>query len=402
MSVRNTQTTRPSTPESLDDMMTVTSPVGWVLLLSCISILIGAVVWSIVHRVPERVHGQGLLIPGRTQAVEAPVGGIVTRLFVEPGQSVKKDERLVALTVPNAMEELEILRQDLANLERDTVSEDLASSASGSVSQTAYEEDVRSNREQLNRARVSVNRSQSRLSRLKSGGFSPAEQQGVLTEIKNNQTQISTLVQNLESLEKSRLDEIYGVSGEKRSRQERLRAKREEIFQKELSVERVIGAEEDGRVFNVLVDEGDTISADQVLVRLEQIGQDLQALVYVPSRPGQKVRLDDAAEVSPSNIGTASYGSIKARVTTKADYPSTRAGLVNDLRNETLADEYLAKGAPLRMEVSLLANPSEAGRYQWTGGKGPEVTLNSGTPCQVTLIVDQKRPIDYVVPLFKK
>ncbi len=396
------QVLRPSTPESLDSMMQVTSPTGWMLLILCISVLIGSVIWSVVHRIPERVHGQGILIPGRTQAVEAPVNGIVTRVFVEPGQSVSKGDSILALTVPNAMEELEILRQDLAGLERDNVSEEEASTTASLAAKAAYEENVRSYRGQLNRARAAENSAQTRLDRQRKGGFSVAEQQAVISEIKNIQTQISTLVQNLESLEKSRLDELYGVSGERRSREERLRAKREEIFQKEIQVERVIGAENEGRVFNVMVDEGDTVSADQVLVRLEQQGQELQALIYVPSRPGQKVRLEDPAEVSPSNIGKTNFGSIKARVTVKADYPSTRAGLVNDLRNETLADEFLASGAPLRMEITLQADPADPSGYQWTEGPGPPLRLNSGTPCEVTLIVDQKRPIDYVVPLFKR
>lgn len=402
MPTRKTKAARPSSPESLDFMMQVTSPAGWTLLAVCIFILVSATVWSVVHRIPERVHGQGLLIPGRTQAVEAPVNGIITRLYVQPGQSVKKDDPILALTVPNAVEELDILRQDLASLERDSASEDIASTTASTAAQRAYEENVRSYREQLSRARVAENRSQTRLARQRSGGFSVAEQQPVAAEIKNFQTQIATLVQNLESIEKSRLDELYGVSGEKRAREERLRAKREEIFQKELQVERVIGAERDGMVFSVMVSEGDTISADQVLVRLEETEQELQALIYVPSRPGQKVRLDDVAEVSPSNIGQANFGSIKARVTTKSDYPSTRAGLVNDLRNETLADEYLASGAPLRMEITLATDPSDPSGYQWTNGKGPAMRLNSGTPCEVTLIVDQKRPIDYVVPVFKK
>ncbi len=402
MPTRKSPAARPSSPESLDYMMQVTSPAGWMLLAACIFVLLSAVIWSIVHRIPERVQGQGLLIPGRTQAVEAPVNGIITRIFVEPGHTVQKDDPIVALTVPNAVEELEILRQDLAGLERDSASEEIASTSASTAAQVAYEENVRSYREQLSRARVAENRSTTRLARQRSGGFSVAEQQPVAAEIKNFQTQIATLVQNLESLEKSRLDELYGVSGEKRAREERLRAKREEIFQKELQVERVIGAERDGTVFSVMVSEGDTISADQVLVRLEETNQDLQALIYVPSRPGQKVRLGDVAEVSPSNIGKTNFGSIKARVTTKSDYPSTRAGLVNDLRNETLADEYLAGGAPLRMEVTLATDPSDPSGYQWTAGKGPAMRLNSGTPCEVTLIVDQKRPIDYVVPLFKR
>ena len=67
---------------------------------------------------------------------------------------------------------------------------------------------------------------------------------------------------------------------------------------------------------------------------------------------------------------------------------------MNDIHNETLAETYVKGGAPLRMELTLQQNENEFSGYAWTEGKGPQARLIAGTGCDVTLIVDQKRPID--------
>ena len=95
-------------------------------------------------------------------------------------------------------------------------------------------------------------------------------------------------------------------------------AKEEEINREKLNVERVLPADEDGRVFHILVDEGISVTPEKLLMRIEQAGQTLQALVYVPSRAGQKVREGDPAEVCPSNISRDDFGGIVATVTRRA------------------------------------------------------------------------------------
>jgi HlyD family secretion protein len=400
--VRQAALERLASPGRLDEMMRVTSAAGWTLFFLCTAVIVAVGIWSVVHRIPERVNGQGLLIPGRTRAVEAPVSGIITKIFVRPGQPVQNGEKVVALTVPNAAQELDILNEELANLERDVGSEEKEAAAAKVTRASSHEESKRSYLDQLNRARVGLNKAETRLVKMKAGGFSVAERQGVEAEAKTLEAQIKTFAQNLQTLEKDWFDELFGSNTEARARQERVRAKREQIFRKELERERIIGAEADGRVFDVVVDEGNTVSADQMLVRIEEANQDLQALVYVPSRPGQKVKNGHHAEVFPSNISREDFGGIMAVVAAKNDYPSTKSGIINDIRNETLAEEYTKSGAPLRMELTLQQNPQDPSGYDWTSGPGPATKLIPGTPCEVTLIVDEKRPIDYVVPIFKK
>ncbi|HLM66603.1 MAG TPA: hypothetical protein VK358_03705, partial [Longimicrobium sp.] len=53
---------RLSSPEQLDQLMQVTTPRGWLLLVGVGALLATALVWGLLGSVPERIAGQGILI----------------------------------------------------------------------------------------------------------------------------------------------------------------------------------------------------------------------------------------------------------------------------------------------------------------------------------------------------
>ena len=53
-----------ASPERLDVLMQVTSPVGWVAIGTVAFILACAIVWSVVGSIPTRIDGQGILLRG--------------------------------------------------------------------------------------------------------------------------------------------------------------------------------------------------------------------------------------------------------------------------------------------------------------------------------------------------
>ena len=53
---------RLSSPEQLDTLMRITTPNGWVALLSIIGLLTLAVLWGIFGAIPTKVVGQGILV----------------------------------------------------------------------------------------------------------------------------------------------------------------------------------------------------------------------------------------------------------------------------------------------------------------------------------------------------
>ena len=53
-----------SSPEQLDVMMQVTSPMGWIAMAGTGVILGFVIVWSVVGEIGIRVDGQGILLRG--------------------------------------------------------------------------------------------------------------------------------------------------------------------------------------------------------------------------------------------------------------------------------------------------------------------------------------------------
>jgi multidrug efflux pump subunit AcrA (membrane-fusion protein) len=82
-----------ASPERLDVLMQVTSPVGWLALLTMAVILGSIVAWSIFGSMSEIIDGQGILVAGDgQQAIKANGEGVLESLTVNLNGSVKEGE----------------------------------------------------------------------------------------------------------------------------------------------------------------------------------------------------------------------------------------------------------------------------------------------------------------------
>ena len=78
-----------SSPEQLDLLMRVTSPVGWLALLTVGMMLTAVGVWSVLGSIPDLVDGSGTLFRGeRIYDIKATMGGSIVTLDVRPGSFV--------------------------------------------------------------------------------------------------------------------------------------------------------------------------------------------------------------------------------------------------------------------------------------------------------------------------
>ena len=79
-----------SSGEQLDQAMTVTSPMSWLALLAVTGMIVIAVIWSIVGRIPVTVTAKGIISsPVSTNAVYAPEAGSVEALLVTVGNEIE-------------------------------------------------------------------------------------------------------------------------------------------------------------------------------------------------------------------------------------------------------------------------------------------------------------------------
>jgi multidrug resistance efflux pump len=159
----------------------------------------------------------------------------------------------------------------------------------------------------------------------------------------------------------------------------------------------------DGRVVEVRAIVGGRVSAGTPIVALEasRAGHDeLEALLYFDSHQGKLLKPGMTIELVPSVVRKERYGVLLGRVRSVEDFPSTRLGMLNALRNEQLVDSFIqeAGGAPIAIRADLVADAGTPSGYHWSSGKGPDVVLTGGTRCTGSVITRSQRPLALIFP----
>jgi HlyD family secretion protein len=106
--------------------------------------------------------------------------------------------------------------------------------------------------------------------------------------------------------------------------------------------------------------------------------------------------------ISPFSIETGEYGELRGFVTRVSEYTVNNEAMRQVLQNDLLVQNLTANGAPYETTVCLLPDPSTVSGLEWTTRKGPPIQIRGGTLCSASVVVDQKRPVAFVVPFIRK
>lgn len=112
---------RLSSPDQLDKVIKITSPLSWLALIAVTVIIALVVVWSIVGTIPETITVNGMVVaPVGTNAVYTDITGTVSATYVTVGSELYMNTPVMAITTPQG-QNLTILSDQVG-----TVSEVLA------------------------------------------------------------------------------------------------------------------------------------------------------------------------------------------------------------------------------------------------------------------------------------
>ena len=107
-----------ASPERLDVLMRVTSPMGWLALTTVGGILVGVIVWSILGSIPERIDGQGVLLRGgANKEIRSTGSGRCPALNLKATRSISVGEVLGTITAAGKNEEVNVARTKVQQLE---------------------------------------------------------------------------------------------------------------------------------------------------------------------------------------------------------------------------------------------------------------------------------------------
>lgn len=374
-----------SSPEQLDLMMKVTSPVGW-LALAGIGVMIVAVgVWSVLGTVPDLVDASGTLFRGeRRYDIKATMSGSITALDVRVGSVVQAGQTIARI------------RREAASLE----------------AAAAAQERDRAAADQLAANESTIQGNQAMAARLGSQ-LAALDQQWRLQKQLVDQgikapRDLLALQRDMDGLRGQR-DSLMAEVRQLQARSVSLKAELA-ASQAGLDGTAEVKSMEAGRVVEAIKSVGDKVGEGESLVRIERVatgtadycGGDVHALVYVPAGSSVKVRKGQFVRVSPAGIPKEEFGFIMGRVAWVASDPASTADMQEKLKNDQLVKQFMEAGPVVETRVCLeRPTGGRATAFRWSSSEGPPQAIETG-PCTVSMVVDERRPYSYVIPTVRR
>lgn len=355
-----------SNPEQLDQPLRLLRPGQWLLLLSLGGFCLTIVVWSIFGRLPVRVSGKGVLI--RTNSltlVQSEAAGRIIELNTSIGDCVQRGHLMARIDPVNQ----EVAKQEARLQLQQLINQDKQEDRLGAIR-------IRQQQAELDRIRNLVT----------SGAIS-------LDQQSQREKELSSLMDALEARDGQRELQIQ-------QQEARINASDEEI--KRIAM---IRAPIDGCVVDRTIQSGEVLQAGSPLFTLEaqDAQQALESLAFFPARDGKRLETGQRVRISPTSTKQQRHGGIEGTVLSIRQLPVNDDALVKRLGLESLLDAVRIepKGPLIEVKTSLAKDPKTISGYNWGGGPGPALKLTAGTPTDVRVLVEERRPISYVIPILR-
>lgn len=111
-----------SSPEQLDRMIVITPPSFWLAMLGAGTIIVIALIWAIVGRLPVTVKGNGIYVSDAgVQTVYSDTAGVIASVDVKTGDTVQEGQVVATVTNPDAQAQMDLLNERLQQIESVTL-----------------------------------------------------------------------------------------------------------------------------------------------------------------------------------------------------------------------------------------------------------------------------------------
>ena len=403
---------RLASPEQLDQLMQVTTPKGWIALGTIGALLATALTWSIVGAVPERIDGQGILVrSGGVFEVTSPTNGRVTDLAVRVGDMIEEGQVVARLSQPDLADQITQARARVTELEsrqrqlatfaaRDTaLALSFAAQHRANLGESirAAEAHLASLLERIaNEERLVAQGLITRQALLGTVQRSEEARERIRTA-RGELTQLT--MKSLQERNQTRSQLETGEAGIQEARRALAR------LENEMRMSSEVVSPFTGRILELMTDPGGMASRGEPIMTIDLTGRavkNLEAVVFIPSVHGKKIRPGMEIQIAPSTVKKEEYGYLLGKVTYISDYPASPGGMQRVLKNAQLVTTLSGRDAPYEVHADLTPDPRNASSYRWSSSGGPAVRIQSGTLVSAGIVVERRRPILMLLPQLRK
>ncbi len=355
-----------SNPEQLDQPLRLLRPGQWLLLLSLGGFCLSITVWSVLGRLPVRISGRGVLVRQDTvKAIQSESAGRLQELEVDVGDCVEAGHVLARIEPVREQLEEEQARIQLDQLRQQDAEQD-----------------------RLGAARIAqLRRSIERVDDLAAVGAIPVD------ELERRQQQLRDVEDSIASRNSQREQQIT----QQTTRIRTLKATMERTA--------TVSAPAAGCIVDSSAHVGDVVQRGDILLTLDAATSttELESLAFFPAKDGKRLSVGQRVRISPASTKPQRHGGIEGTVTAVLPLPVREDALRKRLGRNSLVDAVIAQnlGPLIEVRTSLQRDPRTVSGYDWGGGSGPDLQLTVGTPTSVRVLVEERRPVSYVIPILR-
>jgi hypothetical protein len=141
---------------------------------------------------------------------------------------------------------------------------------------------------------------------------------------------------------------------------------------------------------------GSFVRVGDAVATIEPVGANPTAVVFVPVETDRRVVAGMPVRLSPADARPDVFGFLRGHVTYAAPFPASEDRIKAALQNDAVTAGFSPDVAVREVHISL--DVDAAGNLAWSGMQNAGRSLSPGTPCYVTIVVEERAPISFILP----
>ncbi len=344
---------RLSSPEQLDSLVRITTPVGWLALIAMGLILSAALIWGFLGSIPTIVTGNGILIKtGGVYEVVAKTNGQIYDIRIKQGENVTAGQVVARVSQPDllnqinsANKDLEVFNQQYRFLKDNYRNNNSLNAQYNQMQKTAYLKRIQDAKKQLAWLGKKIGDQEALL---KDGLITGQELMTTKQQYDAAESDIKQYESQIEQLSVQKLSS-ENVNEEKLlNLEQQIRAKQAELnlLRSRHEMNSAILSPFTGQVLSVMSDIGSLVREDTPVLSLQLTGRNIGnlAVTYVTAAEGKLIRTNMNVQLSPAFAKKDEFGYMEGRVLSVSPFPSSPEEMMDTFHNKNLVDELSKNG----------------------------------------------------------
>jgi HlyD family secretion protein len=400
---------RLNSPERLDELLRITSPRGWIALLSLALVILTALAWGIYGTISTKVEGSGIFIdPEGVHPVISLGSGRLSSIRVKVGDIVEVGQLVATMTNPDVQKQLDNQKIMLSALETEYAQE-----------KNLMEKESESKRRVLGAQRdnitssIKIQDSKAKWLKDRLSAYEDLFSEGYV--LKQNVVQTRLDLDNT-MLESEKLQNELGNNHLQEvelqeSLQQRIFKQKFDIAQAKGKVELVERQLEEstqvfspikGTVISLEAMEESMIQTGMTILNVEPLEPGLKVFMSVSAMKGKKIQPGMTAEITPTTVKREEYGYIFGTVIDISEFPITADSLMRLFNNRSFVEDAIRLGPLTSVNIEPVKDTTTRSGFKWSSQKGARVLVTVGTLCSGEVVVKLQSPISLVIPKLKE